>query len=343
MADRLGDRQASILRAIVREYIRTGEPIGSKHLVERAKLGVSAATVRNEMARLEELGYLTHPHTSAGRTPTDAGYRFIVDGIKRPRALGHGQQRALAEGMGDEPGTIDDLMRRAGEVLSRYTNHASALLALRARSRLLRRIELFRVGDGRAMVVAIAEDGRIEQRIVAVPRSMGDDQVRELGETLSATLHGRGLDSVVSALEDLAASSPEADREALNGVRSVIEGLRDAEQHVVIGGVSNLAGDDDFAREDLYRLTEALEQQTAVMEILSGSFEQPVSVRIGGELNDEDFRTASVVVAPFGPTAAARGSVGVIGPMRMDYDRVIATAHAVARLIEETLGASDAS
>src|SRR5947199_3983826 len=132
MAETLGERQAAILRAIVREYIRSGEPVGSRHLVDRSRLNISSATVRNEMARLEELGYLAQPHTSAGRVPTDLGYRFVVDEIKSPRALGVGQRRALEEELsGEEPASIEDLLRKASDVVSRFTHHAAAVLAHR--------------------------------------------------------------------------------------------------------------------------------------------------------------------------------------------------------------------
>lgn len=341
MAETLGERQAQILRAIVREFIRSGEPVGSKHLVERSRLDVSAATVRNEMARLEELGYLTHPHTSAGRIPTDSGYRYVVDAIKHPRALAHGQLRALEDELGTDPGSIEELLRRAGEVVSRFTRHASAMLALRARSTTLRRIELLRAAPARASIIAIAENGRIEQRIVAVDERLTDQDLEQLGERLSAAHHGGALERVVEEVRALADRSPSHEKGALDGVLDALQGLLDAERHVVIGGVANLAGEDDFERETLHRLYEALEQQTAVMELLAKTLDDTVTVRIGGELDDEDFQACSIVVAPFGPAGTARGSVGVIGPMRMDYERVIATATAVARLIEGTLGAPD--
>src|ERR1051325_4415533 len=128
MAGTLGERQSAILRAIVREYIRSGEAVGSKHLVDRTRLHVSPATVRNEMARLEELGFLTQPHTSAGRIPTDQGYRFVVDEIRLPRPLAEGQRRALEEELiADEPASVEELLRRATDVVSRFTHQASAV------------------------------------------------------------------------------------------------------------------------------------------------------------------------------------------------------------------------
>lgn len=340
MADTLGERQAQILRAIVREFIRTGEPVGSKHLVDRTRIDVSAATARNEMAKLEELGYLTHPHTSAGRIPTDTGYRFVVDTIKRPRALAEGQQRALAEELAaDDMPSLDEILRRAGDVVSRFTRHAAALLARRARSTRLRRVEMFRAGPGRASVLVIAENGRVEQAIVPVDLELTEDEIRDLGERISRAHSGTSIEGVVNAV--LRDDGDEREREALRGIADALQGLLDADEHVVIGGVANLAGEHDFERETLHRLYEALDRQTAVLELLAGAFDDQVTVKIGSELGDADLAPVSIVVAPFGQTSNAHGSLGVIGPTRMDYERVIATAQAVARLIEVTLGATD--
>jgi len=338
MADRIGARQAAILRAIVREFIRTGEPVGSKLLVDRSRLDVSPATVRNEMARLEELGFLQQPHTSAGRVPTDAGYRFVVDQLK-PRSLGEGQQRALAEQL-EEPGTIDDLLRRASDVVSRFTHHAAAVLAQRARSTRVRRLELLRIADQTAMVVAIAENGRVEQRMVHTDAD--EEQLERLGDQLNRELHRMDIDEAATNLTKRAVKDERTDEAVLEGIGQALHALRDAESHVVVGGVANLANESDFEREVLHRLYEALEQQTAVLELLASAFDdQAVTVRIGSELGDADLANCSVVVARFGAPSDAYGSVGVIGPMRMDYDRVIATANAVARLLESALGRSE--
>ncbi|MGZ4121131.1 MAG: heat-inducible transcriptional repressor HrcA [Actinomycetota bacterium] len=344
MNDMLGDRPAAILRAIVREYIRTGEAVGSKYLVDRTRLSVSPATVRNEMARLEELGFVVQPHTSAGRIPTDLGYRFVVDEIKAPRPLAEGQRRALEEELnGDEPASIEDLLRRASDVVSRFTHHAAAVLARRARPSTLRRLELFPMGARVAMVVLIAENGRVEQRMVPLDALLTDKEVEQLGERLANQLHGVTLDAAETRLSELARTEPAHNRALLENVAAACASLRKSDEHVFVGGVANLAGEETFERETLSRLYETLERQTAVLELLASTLDRPMSVRIGSELDAEDLRSCSVVVANFTSGTDAFGSVGVIGPTRMDYDRVIATANAVARMLEATLGAPESS
>jgi heat-inducible transcriptional repressor len=343
MTDNLGDRPAAILRAIVREYIRSGEAVGSKYLVDRTRLDVSPATVRNEMARLEELGYLIQPHTSAGRVPTDRGYRFVVDEIRAPRQLAEGQRRALeVELMADEPESVEELLRRATEVVSRYTHHAAAVLSRRGRPSTLRRLELFPVGTRMAMLVLIAENGRVEQRMVPMDGSLGEKDVEGLGARLGAELHGVDLEKAQQRLAAMSQSGP-AERQLLDDIAAGFQSLLASDDHVFVGGVANLAGEQTFERETLSRLYETLEHQKAMLEMLASTLDPPVSVRIGSEHDSEDLRYVSVVVAGFSPGADAHGSIGVIGPTRMDYERVIATANAVARMLEVTLGVPDAS
>ncbi len=338
MAETLGERQASILRAIIREYIRSGEPIGSKHLVDRSRLNVSSATVRNEMARLEELGYLAQPHTSAGRIPTDRGYRFFVDEIKAPRTLNESQRRVLAAELADgELTSMEDLLRRATDTVTRFTHHAAAILSRRVSPGPLRRIELFAVSRRTASLVLIAENGRVEQRMISL-EDMDDHEVEATAQRLAREIQGVEIEAASAAVAKSAPDAPPKERALLDAVAAGLDALRSTDEHVVLGGVANLAGDGTFERETLYRLYEALERQSALLEVLAQGIDDPVTVRIGHEVEAEPFQACSIVVANFGGTGEQRGSVSVIGPTRMDYDRVIATANAVARLIEGTLG-----
>jgi heat-inducible transcriptional repressor len=339
MAGTLGERQSAILRAIVREYIRSGEAVGSKHLVDRTRLHVSPATVRNEMARLEELGFLTQPHTSAGRIPTDQGYRFVVDEIRLPRLLAEGQRRALEEELiADEPASVEELLRRATDVVSRFTHQASAVLSRRARPSSLRRLELFSTGPRLALLVLIAENGRVEQRMVPTEGTLDEKDIERIGEKLGKELQGVDLDEATRRINEGAKSGPVDERALLSDIAAGFQSLLDADEHVFVGGAANLAGEEAFEREELSRLYETLEQQKAMLELLAATLDLPMSVRIGSELESEDLRSVSVVVANFSAGSDGHGSVGIIGPTRMDYERMIATANAVARMLEVTLG-----
>jgi heat-inducible transcriptional repressor len=341
MSGTLGERQAAILRALVREYVRTGEPVGSKHIVDRARINASSATVRNEMARLEEQGFVAQPHTSAGRVPTDRGYRFVVDEI-RPKPLAEGQRRALQEELsGDEPGSVDDLLHRASDVLARFTHHAAAVLTRHAAPATVRRIEVFPIGVNVAMCIVIAGNGRVEQRMIPLDALVTDADVEKLGDRLSRELTGNDLEAGIRSVDASARNGAGRERPLLEAIRSAMQSLVDADEQVFVGGVANLANERSFERDTLQRLYEAIEAQTAVLELLTG-MQEPLTVRIGSELSNEDLHACSVVVANFEGTGDSRGSIGVIGPTRMDYERVIVSAQTVARLLGGALGSPDA-
>src|SRR5919106_1474178 len=190
---KLGERQAAILSAIVREYVRSGEPVGSKHLVGRYRLDVSSATVRNDMALLEELGYLAQPHTSAGRIPTDLGYRWLVDTSAAPPRLGEGQQRELDEAL-TEPADLDEKLTRASEILSRFTRYASAVLTPRLHVSHLRHLDLALLGPRMVVAVLIGDGGRVEKRRIELESDVTEREVEHVAHEINRTLAGQSLD-----------------------------------------------------------------------------------------------------------------------------------------------------
>jgi heat-inducible transcriptional repressor len=343
MSEKLGERRAAILRAIVREYVRSGEPVGSKHLVDRSKLDLSPATVRNEMARLEELGYLTHPHTSAGRVPTDAGYRFTVDEITSIKPLPAGQRRALEFELGETVVDVEDLLRRAGEAVAKLTHQVSAIASIRAKVAGvgLRRLELFGMGARAVRVVLIAENGHLEQRVVALNAEIDDASLDQLSDRLGKELQGVALDEAASALRQAATDSETIERQLLEGIAAGIDALSDSDSEVFVGGAANLAREVTFERETLQRLFEALERQTMIVELLSAQLDESSPlVRIGTELSPSEFDRCSVVVAGFTTPDGGRGTIGIIGPTRMEYERMMATAAEAAKLLGQRLGES---
>jgi heat-inducible transcriptional repressor len=341
MPGTLGERRAAILRAIVREYVRSGEPVGSKHLVDRSKLDLSPATVRNEMARLEELGFLMHPHTSAGRVPTDAGYRFTVDEITDIKPLPASQRHALLEEIGDGAGGVEDLLRRAGDAVARLTQQVSAIASVRARASGigLRRIELFGIGSRAVRAVLIAENGHLEQRVLTLGGDVDDASLGALSDRLAKELRGVALDEAATSMRTAAADAEGIESTLLEGLADGIAALTDADSEIFVGGAANLAREQTFEREALQRLYEALDRQTMLVELLSAQLDQrsPV-VRIGGELALSEFDGCSVVVAGFTTPDGGRGTIGIIGPTRMEYERMMATAVEAAKLLGQRLG-----
>jgi heat-inducible transcriptional repressor len=328
----LGDRQAAILRAVVREYIRSAEPVGSKHLVGTYHLNVSPATVRNDMALLEELGYLAQPHTSAGRIPTDRGYRYFVDSGP-PAKLGKPNERRLSEEISAEPTDLEELLRRASDALSRFTSYAAAVLTPRLQTSRLRHLDVAWLAPRVAVVVLIADGGRVEKRTIELHADISEPDLDHAADSLNRNLGGLRLDDAEAKADALAEKAPDAERALIEGVADAIATLVEAEQRVILGGTSNLADERTVvAPEELRKVYEVIDRPSDLRRVLSDA-ESPASVRIGSELEVEGLRSWSVVVAPYGADA----SVGVIGPTRMDYLRAMASVSLVARILEDTI------
>jgi heat-inducible transcriptional repressor len=332
----LGARQASILSAIVREFIRSGEPIGSKHLVGRYKLDVSSATVRNDMSLLEELGYLAQPHTSAGRIPTDLGYRWFVDAAGAPK-LAEGQQRELDEAL-TEPADLDEKLLRASEILSRLTRYASAVLTPRLHVSRLRHIDLARLGPRMVVAVLIGDGGRVEKRVIELEADVTERELEHASHEINRTLAGQSLDDAQTQLQKMAKRSSARDKALISAVSDAMGDMIEADRRFYVGGAANLAADATLGseRETLRRIYEAMDRQTELLRLLEEAI-RPVSVTIGSEVPLEDLHSISVVAAPYGVVGEGAGTLGVIGPMRMDYLRAMAIVAAVARTLEASL------
>jgi heat-inducible transcriptional repressor len=335
--DELDPRKLAVLRAVVTEYVANGEPVGSKRVVEVAKLEVSAATVRNEMAALEELGYITQPHTSAGRVPTDAGYRRFVDDLRANPAL-DGPRRELIEELLGSSHDVEDLLARTSTVLSQLTRLVSLVIAPAIDASRLKLVELVGLGPGSALLLMVADTGRVEKRSVDLPAGTTDVDLERVRTMLGEHVRGRRLGEVHPTLQTIADDVP-------SDLRGVLRALVDATahdldddtvHHVFVGGQASLAGDETFEREHLSRMLQLLEERATLARLLSSATaDDEPTVRIGGENEVEDLRAASLVAQRYRLVTA--GSLGVLGPTRMDYAGVLATVRAVADQLQETL------
>jgi heat-inducible transcriptional repressor len=332
----LGARQAAILSAIVREYIRSGEPVGSKSLVGKFRLDVSSATVRNDMSLLEELGYLAQPHTSAGRIPTDLGYRWFVDTVGTPK-LSQTQERELTDALG-EPADLDSKLVLASEVLSHFTRYAAAVLTPRLQESKLRHLDLAWLGPRLVVAVVIGDGGRVEKRMFELEADVSEHDVEQVAHEVNRQLGGAGLEEARQKLFAMAKRAAAKDRGLLVGVADAVSHMIAAEQRVFLGGTSHLAADETLSseRDTLRRVYETMERQTEMLRLLEEAI-RPVTVRIGSELPVEELRSLSVVTAPYGALDEGGGTIGVIGPTRMDYLRAMAIVAAVARTLESSL------
>jgi heat-inducible transcriptional repressor len=332
------ERRLAVLRAIVEDYVATQEPVGSKTLVERHQLGVSPATVRNDMAALEEEGLITQPHTSAGRIPTDKGYRLFVDRLTTIKPMTPAEKRAIASIL-DGAVDLDDVVQRSVRLLAQLT-HQVALVQYPTLSRsTVRHVEIVALTPERLLVVLILSSGRVEQRLVELASPIDDEGVAALRGGVAAAVHGR---VIAEASAELAALTPPPGDPGIQDavVEALVEAMSDhrSSERVAVGGAANLARFGDSFEVSVRPLLEALEEHVVLLKLLgeaqTGGL---VTVRIGHEGPYQEFASTSVVSIGYGPGEEAVGNLGVVGPTRMDYPGTMAAVRAVARYVSRIL------
>jgi heat-inducible transcriptional repressor len=336
----LDDRKLAVLRAIVEDFVSTNEPVGSKSLVDRHNLDVSPATIRNDMAVLEEQGFIVQPHTSAGRIPTDQGYRLFVDKLSGVKPLSSAERRAIETFLAGAY-DLDDVVMRTVRLLAQLTRQVAVVQYPSLTKSAVRHIELVPLTDRRLLLVLITDTGRVEQRAVDLPAPIGDEAITQLRAVLNACLDGRKLADVASVVAELPERVTPVERPNAAAVFSVIvETLVDRhEERVVVGGAANLT-QADFSR-GLREVLEALEEQVVLMRLLGESGDHAtVTVRIGSENEVQGLRSTSLVTTGYGTGDQSLARLGVLGPTRMDYPTAMGAVRAVARYVGQILAES---
>lgn len=340
------DRRFEVLRAIVADFVSTKEPIGSKTLVERHNLGVSSATVRNDMAVLEAEGYITQPHTSSGRVPTEKGYREFVDRLDDVKPLSSAERRAILNFL--ETGVdLDDVLRRAVRLLAQLTRQVAIVQYPTLSTSTVRHLEVVALTPARLLLVVITDTGRVDQRIVELGDAIDEHELATLRDLLGQALDGKRLSAASVAVSDLAShlgGSPGMSHRLADAVgRSatvLVETLVEhTEERLLLGGTANLTRNTADFGGSLRSVLEALEEQVVVLRLLAAQQEAgKVTVRIGHETEAEQMAGTSVVTTAYGSSGKVYGGMGVVGPTRMDYPGTIANVAAVALYIGEVLG-----
>ncbi|MEI6844689.1 MAG: heat-inducible transcriptional repressor HrcA [Actinomycetes bacterium] len=329
----MSSRRLEILRAIVDEYVTTQEPVGSKSIADRAGLGISPATIRNEMAVLEEEGLITHPHTSAGRIPTDLGYRVFVDKLATIKPLSSAERRAIEtflEGALD----LDDVVMRTVRLLADVTKQVAVVQYPSIVKSSVRHVELVLLTPTRLMIIFITDAGRIEQRIMEFMHDLPENFLANLRTQLNQVITGARLLDVAERLSGLLDSYSVSDRRDVGRIISTIieMSMEKPEEKVVLAGTANLARFREDFTAQIHPILEALEEQVVLLRLL-GDVTDTVQVRIGTEQNEQNLRQTSLVTVGYGTGESALGALGVIGPTRMDYAGSIAAVSAVARYV----------
>ncbi len=322
-------RQLAILRAIVEDYVATEEPVGSKNLAARHGLGVSPATIRNEMAVLEEAGLITQPHTSAGRIPTNKGYRMFVDKLASVKPLSGAERKAI-ETFLDGATDLDDVISRTVRLLAQVTKQVAVVQYPSLTRAKVRHIELVLLAPTRVMMVLITDAGRVEQRMIELPFDISDGTLSDLHKKLNTLVANQALANVASKIEGLSAAVRGNERaNVVTIMTTLIEmAVEHPEEKVVLAGTSNLARANQDLTQSMHPILEALEEQVVLLRLLSDS-DSSVKVLIGEEQNEKSLRSTSLVSVGYGDL----GAMGIIGPTRMDYTASMSAVNAVANYV----------
>src|SRR5215210_3650991 len=325
-ASMLDDRKTAILSAVVHEYIATAQPVGSSHIASASGIGVSPATVRNEMAVLEQEGFLIQPHTSAGRIPTDKGYRFFVDHLASPNRLEAAVTRQIGDFFAAAHGRLEEMLYQTSDLLTRLTHNAAVVVGPKSEAATIRSAQLVRLSSTAATVVLVLGNGTVENEMVEIDEPTTDAILSAASAHLAAGL---------AALPP--SDDPVVDALCASAVAAARAGLTD--DHVYVGGASTVA--EAFEAVEVVRqVLQTLEQQFVVVSLVRDLVDRGMSVAIGLEHGVEPLSACSVVVAPVVVDGEHVGSVGVLGPTRMNYPRALATVDVVSERLGRRLGES---
>lgn len=337
----VSERSLEVLRVVVQDYVASREPVGSKTIVERHSFGVSAATIRNDMAQLEEEGLIAAPHTSSGRVPTDKGYRVFVDRLTDLRPLSPAQRQAIERFLG-EAVDLDDVLARTVRLLSQFTSQVALAQYPSFGSARVRHVELVALGPTRLMTVLITDTGRVDQRLLDVGSPIDDDALADVRARVNAELGGIALADAAGRLDVLAATLPRDHAELVSAIVSSLgdQVAANRQDRLVVAGAANLARTERDFSGSIHPVLEALEEQVTMLKLF-GEMEievDEVRTSIGREHEAPGLGEASVVATGYTAAGGGVAHLGVLGPTRMDYSNNMAAVRAVARYLTRLLG-----
>jgi len=334
----LDERKRQILQSIIKDYVETAEPVGSRAVVRKHDLKISAATVRNEMADLEEMGYLEQPHTSAGRIPSEQGFRYYVDCMMENETLSDEQLEELRKAITSSVRDLDQVIAHVAQFLSQITRYTSFIIVPSINATQFRYLQLIPLNPGQALILLVTDLGLIMHRKIEIPPNVSNEDLESIGNLFNKVFASRRLD-------ELRRTDLRALREELYQRRQVIDSALDAlelllqnskDERVVVSGVLNMLNEPEFKDlEKLRRFLSLLEEEGSIKNRLPQDIGENVNITIGRE-NPEDMKDMSVVMAGY-KTFGEMGKIGVIGPVRMEYWRAAGTVEAVRSLIKEVI------
>ncbi len=335
----LDERKKVILESIIRDYVETAEPVGSRAMVKKHGLKISAATVRNEMSDLEDMGYLEQPYTSAGRIPSQKGFRYYVDCMMEQENLDEKETEVLLHLLDDSFQEVNDLVQKIGHFLAQITNYTSFVIVPSVRLSKFKYLQLIPIEPGKALVLLVTDLGVVMHRNIEVPQSITVPDLELIGRMFNQVLAGKKITEIqrsdLQQLRDELKQRRKVIDRALEAIESLLDNSN--EERVIISGALNMMNEPEFKDVDkLRKILAFLEEETRLMDMLPESLGGEVDIRIGQENQSEDFKELSFVFAGY-ETQGEQGKMGLMGPVRMEYWKAVGSLDSVRDIIEEII------
>ena len=333
------DRKAIILKAIIKNYMETGEPVGSRTISKLPELNLSSATIRNEMSDLEDMGYILQPHTSAGRIPSDKGYRFYVDEILREKEI---ETEAFKDLMFKKVDRLETLLKQLAKIIARDTNYAAMISGPSIHSNKVKFLQLSKIDKFKLLLVTVAEGNIINNKIIDIDSEISESEILNLNLLINTSLNGLTVEeinlSIMNKLRTDAGVYSDIVDKVLREVAAVFKSATD-NLEIYTSGTTNIFKYPEISdREKASQLVNAFEEKDKLKEILAGVNDDDsdgIRVYIGNEVPISDMRDLSVVTANYEIGEGLRGSIGIVGPKRMDYEKVLKTIKTVMASLDE--------
>lgn len=335
----LDERKKQILESIIRDYVETAEPVGSRAVVRKHALKISAATVRNEMADLEEMGYLEQPHTSSGRIPSEKGFRYYVDCMMQKEILGDEEVEFLHKILLNEIQELSEVVQTVARFLANITNYASFVIVPSVKLSQFQNLQIVPLNDTQAMVLIVTDVGVMMHRKINIPESIKPDDLRIIGEAFTQVFGGKKLVEMNRSELQIIRDTLNYRRKTIDKVLEVIDNLLSGygEEKAVISGALNILNEPEFKDLDkLKRILSILAEESSLKEIIPDYTGEEVDIRIGRENHSEDIRELSLVFAGY-RISGDMGKIGLLGPVRMEYWKAAGTIESVRDIIEELI------
>jgi heat-inducible transcriptional repressor len=337
---KMDDRKKKILLAIIQDYISTAEPVGSRTISRKYNLGVSPATIRNEMADLEDLGLIEQPHTSAGRIPSDLGYRYYVDYLMQPEKLSTEQLQFINRNYADKAHEVGKVINRTGQLLSNLTKYTSIVMSPQMSQAKIKHVQLVSMTPTMAIVIIVMDSGAVYHQQIEVAESINYQDLEQISRVLNAKLAGNNMESIKRTLLNEIYLELTRYRDFVDVALELMQNnlSKHIEGKIYLGGVYNILNQPEFHNiEKLKTLLSLLEKESLLQEILMGKNDSGLSVRIGVENNQEAIKDCTMITATYHMGDQMQGTIGVLGPTRMEYSKAITIVEHLSKILNYTL------